>query len=58
MLNLSLCNNSTFKGVFWFATDKLEALHKENARKSSNVRQKRGRSGKGLMWVTQDNKGV
>ncbi len=45
MLNLSLCSSSTFKGVFWFGSDRLEALHKLNARKSSNLRQRLGKHG-------------
>lgn len=45
MLNLNLCNSSTFKGVFWSGSDRLEPLHKDNARKPANARQHVGASG-------------
>ncbi len=51
MLNLSLCNSSTFKGIFWFGSDRLEALTKENARAPSNARQRVGSHGLETYYV-------
>lgn len=51
MLNLSLCDSLTFKGVFWFGNDRLENLTKENTRKLSNARQRLGKHGLETYYV-------